>query len=123
MNIGRVITLLLLLIAAFICCTSTEQGLELTFLDTNSGANFQWFFKTAVIPTAEKELDFKINYVVSSGPEIIQRMKTWKQNQGDIHILLVKPKDVVDMLSSGVPLETLYPDIKRFDYQYQKVPG
>lgn len=110
MILKHTILILFLLVINFSRCTPPKQAIELTFVDTNSGANFQWFFKTKVIPAAEKKLDLKINYVVSSGPEIIQRMKTWKEGRGDIHILLIKPKDIVDMLSSHVLLETLYPD-------------
>ena len=116
MKFGKILYTLLLSIITFVIfttfngCGSKEKELELTFIDTNSGANFQWFIKTKVIPEAEKTLNIKIHYVVSSGPEIIQRIKTWKEGKGDIHILLIKPKDLVDILSSDIPLETLYPD-------------
>lgn len=114
MKFCRILSVLLSIITVvtFKGCSSKEKELELTFIDTNSGANFQWFMKTKVIPEAEKTLDIKVHYVVSSGPEIIQRMKTWKEGGGDIHILLIKPKDLVDMLSSEISLETLYPDKK-----------
>ncbi len=116
MKLVRILYILMLSIITFVTfrafegCSSKEKELELTFIDTNSGANFQWFMKTKVIPEAEETLRIKVHYVVSSGPEIIQRMKTWKEGKGDIHILLIKPKDLVDMLNSDISLETLYPD-------------
>ncbi|MBI4758745.1 MAG: hypothetical protein HY783_07070, partial [Chloroflexi bacterium] len=65
---------------------------RLTFVDTNSGANFQWFFKTIVFPAVKKDLGLDVDYVVSSGAETMQRMKAWTPGKGDAHVLFLKPK-------------------------------
>lgn len=83
---------------------------ELTMVDTNSGANFQWYFQTIVLPQVEKDLGLKINYVVGKGSEQIEKMKAWEPGKGDAHVLFVKPADIANMVKQDIPLETLYPD-------------
>jgi putative spermidine/putrescine transport system substrate-binding protein len=90
--------------------TPVPAPTKLTFVDTNSGANFQWFFKTIVVPAVKKDLGLDIDYVVSSGAETMQRMKAWTPGKGDAHVLFLKPKDIADMVQQGIKLETLSPD-------------
>ncbi len=85
---------------------------EITMFDTNSGANFQWYWQNVVIPDIQADLGIKVNYVVGKSSEVIQRMKAWKPGQGDIHLLFVKPGHIADMVLEGIPLEVLWPDKK-----------
>ncbi len=90
--------------------TTPPAPTKLTFVDTNSGANFQWIFKTIVVPAVKKDLGLDIDYVVSSGAETMLRMKAWTAGKGDAHVLFLKPKDIADMVQQGIKLETLSPD-------------
>lgn len=83
---------------------------EITMVDTNSGANFQWYFQTLVLPQVEKDIGVKINYVVGKGSEQIEKMKAWEPGKGDAHVLFIKPADIANMVKQDIPLETLYPD-------------
>ncbi len=87
-----------------------EQPTQITLVDTNSGANFQWYWQNQVIPAIEDQLGVKVDYVVSSESESIERMKAWEPGQGDAHLLFVKPETIPKALSEGIELETLYPD-------------
>ncbi|MBN1317495.1 MAG: extracellular solute-binding protein [Anaerolineales bacterium] len=95
---------------------------EITLIDTNSGANFQWYFQQQVIPAIEEAMGIKVNYVVSKEAEIIERMKAWEAGQGDAHILFVKPESIPKMLGEGLDLETLYPDMVDVIPNIEKCP-
>lgn len=83
---------------------------EITVVDTNSGANFQLFWKQRIIPSVQEQLGVKINYVVSKGAEVAERMKAWEPGKGDIHLLFMKPDDLANLIKSNIPLVKLYPD-------------
>jgi len=85
---------------------------EITVVDTNSGANFQLFWKTRIIPSVQEQLGIKINYVVSNGAEVTERMKAWQAGKGDIHLLFLKPDDLAGLIKSNIPLVKLWPDQK-----------
>lgn len=87
-----------------------ELPTEITLVDTNSGANFQWYWQNQVVPAIEEQLGIKINYVVSKEAELLERMKAWEPGKGDAHLLFVKPETIPNALSAGIELETLYPD-------------
>jgi putative spermidine/putrescine transport system substrate-binding protein len=87
-----------------------ELPTEITIVDTNSGANFQWYWQQQVVPEIEAQLGLTIDYVVSSESELIERMKAWEAGQGDAHLLFVKPGTIPKALGEGIELETLYPD-------------
>jgi putative spermidine/putrescine transport system substrate-binding protein len=87
-----------------------ERPTQITIVDTNSGANFQWYWQNQVIPAIEDQLGIKVDYVVSSESESIERMKAWEPGQGDAHLLFVKPETIPKALGEGIELETLYPD-------------
>lgn len=98
--------------AEFIDTYMLGKGLptEITLVDTNSGANFQKYWQEMVIPQIEADLGIKVNYLVSSESEQLERMKAWEAGQGDVHLLFVKPETVPNALEQGIGLETLYPD-------------
>jgi putative spermidine/putrescine transport system substrate-binding protein len=79
-------------------------------VDTNSGANFQVFWKTRIIPAVQEQLGIKINYVVSTGAETAERMKAWETGKGDIHMLFMKPDDLANLIKSNIPLVKIWPD-------------
>lgn len=95
---------------------------EIVFMDSQSGANFQQWFQTIAIPAAEEALGIKIKYVVGKDAEIFERMKAWKQGEGDIAVLFAKstPK----LLTEGIPVETLsadkIPNMAKINPQYQE---
>jgi putative spermidine/putrescine transport system substrate-binding protein len=83
---------------------------QITLIDTNSGANFQWYWQNQVIPAVEEQLGVKVDYVVSNEAELLERMKAWEAGKGDAHLLFVKPETIPNALEQGLELETLYPD-------------
>jgi putative spermidine/putrescine transport system substrate-binding protein len=87
-----------------------ERPTAITLIDTNSGANFQWYWQQQVIPAIEEQMGVTVDYVVSSEAEVIERMKAWEPGQGDAHLLFVKPETIPKALGEGIELETLYPD-------------
>ncbi len=87
-----------------------ERPTEITIVDTNSGANFQWYWQQQVIPSIEEQLGLKVDYVVSSEAETLERMKAWQPGEGDAHLLFVKPETIPKAFGEGIELETLYPD-------------
>jgi len=87
-----------------------ELPTEITLVDTNSGANFQWYWQQQVIPAIEEQLGVTVEYVVSNEAELIERMKAWQAGEGDSHLLFVKPETIPKALGEGIGLETLYPD-------------
>lgn len=92
--------------------TTIAPAKKLVFVDTNSGANFQLFFNEKVIPEAASKLGIDVEYVVSSGPEIVERMKAWGSDQeGDIHFLLLKQDTLGDMFKNNIAVLKVYPDL------------
>jgi putative spermidine/putrescine transport system substrate-binding protein len=89
---------------------AVERPTEITLIDTNSGANFQWYFQDQVIPAVADQLGVGVDYVVSDEATLIERMKAWEPGQGDAHLLFVKPETIPKALGEGIELETLYPD-------------
>lgn len=83
------------------------EPVSITFVDTDAGANIQLLFKEIVIPLAEKQENIKVSYVVSKGPEMLERIKGWGTRQGDIHVLHVKPDDATAFFAAGIPLVKL----------------
>jgi len=81
---------------------------EIVFMDDQSGANFQQWFQTLALPAAEEVLGFKIKYVVGKDAETFERMKAWKEGEGDFAVLF--PKSTPQLLSENIPLETLTPE-------------
>lgn len=82
-------------------------GASITLVDTNSGANFQQWFNQTFVPEAQKDLGMKINYVVSSGPETLQRMKAMTAGKGDFDVVFMKDNDLVNWVKSDIALENL----------------
>jgi putative spermidine/putrescine transport system substrate-binding protein len=87
-----------------------ERPSAITIIDTNSGANFQWYWQQQVIPAIEEQMGVTVDYVVSNEAEVIERMKAWEAGQGDAHLLFVKPETIPKALGEGIEMETLYPD-------------
>jgi putative spermidine/putrescine transport system substrate-binding protein len=86
---------------------STEEITTITFVDTDAGANIQLLFKEIVIPLAEKQENIKVDYVVSKGPEMLERVKGWGDKPGDIALFHVKPSDATSFFDAGIPLVKL----------------
>lgn len=107
---------LLLILVAFPLCLLTGSCAgepPLLVVDTVSGANFQWFFKRQAIPLAEEVLGCRIDYIVSSGPEMVERMKAWGGASPGVDLLLLKPMDLAAVFDADLPLAPLAPDAIR----------
>ena len=110
---GMRLVLILVLIGALpLMGTAVGSDLpeKIVWVDTAGGANFQEFHKTWTIPEANRILPFKVEYVVSRGAEMIERLKAWKPGKGDLHVILFKPDSFVGALESNIPLEILLPN-------------
>ncbi len=80
---------------------------KIVFVDTAGGANFQEFFNTWVIPEANRLLPFEVEYVLSKGPEVVERLKAQSPGGGDMHVILFKADGFVAALEDEVALEVL----------------
>jgi putative spermidine/putrescine transport system substrate-binding protein len=85
---------------------------EITLVDSNSGANFQWYWQNIVVPAIQEQLGIKVNYVVGTIAATTERMKAWEAGKGDVHLLFVKPDDIASMVKQEIPLVKLWPDQK-----------
>ena len=85
---------------------------EITLVDTNSGANFQWYWQNLVIPAIQDQLGIKVNYVPGKIAEVTERMKAWEAGKGDVHLLFVKPDDIASIVKQSIPLVKIWPDQK-----------
>jgi len=86
-----------------------DAAKEIVFMDNQSGANFQQWFQTIALPAAEEALGMKIKYVVGNDAEIFEKMKAWKEGQGDFAVLF--PQSAAQIIKDGkIPLETLTPE-------------
>jgi len=83
---------------------------EITLVDTNSGANFQWYWQNIVIPSIQEQLGIKVNYVVGKIAELTERMKAWETGKGDVHLLFMKPEDNANLVQQNIPLVKIWPD-------------
>jgi putative spermidine/putrescine transport system substrate-binding protein len=81
----------------------SAQKAEITFFDVCSGANFQQFFNK-ILPLAQKELGFKINYAPGRAPELQMRLLAGQANQ---HVILSNEFVVADFLTAGIDLVDL----------------
>ncbi len=87
---------------------AVEMPSEIVFMDDASGANFQQWFQTIALPSAEQALGFKIQYIVGRDAETFEKMKAWEAGKGDFAVLFVGSTSA--LLKSGIPLEDLTPD-------------
>jgi putative spermidine/putrescine transport system substrate-binding protein len=81
---------------------------KIVFMDDQSGANFQQWFQTIALPEAEKALGFKIEYVVGKDAETFEKMKAWKEGEGDFAVLF--PKSLAALIKAEIPVEDLSPE-------------
>jgi putative spermidine/putrescine transport system substrate-binding protein len=86
----------------------SEMPAEIVFMDDQSGANFQQWFQTIALPSAEEALGFKVKYVVGKDAETFERMKAWKEGEGDFAVLF--PKSLAKLIGEKIALETLTPE-------------
>jgi len=82
----------------------------LTIVDTVSGANFQAFWNTDLIPTIRKATGFEVKYTVGSGPPLQLQMQNWRAGEPGFTLLFLKDLDLANMVAAGVKFDPLYPD-------------
>jgi ABC-type uncharacterized transport system YnjBCD substrate-binding protein len=56
----------MLLVAILFLLPGCAHERSILVVDTVSGANFQWFFKRNVVPAAERDLEVKVDYLLSA---------------------------------------------------------
>ncbi len=84
---------------------------EITLVDINSGANFQWYWQNVVIPSIQEQLGVKVNYVVGNASELTERMKAWESGKGDVQLLFLKPENLASLVQQNIPLVKVWPDM------------
>ena len=81
----------------------------LTVVDTVSGANFQAFWKTYLIPTISQKTGIDIKYTVGSGPPLQLQMQSWRDGDPGFSFMFLKDLDLANMVAAGTKFEPLYP--------------
>ena len=81
----------------------------LTVVDTVSGANFQVFWKTYLIPTISQKTGIDIKYTVGSGPPLQLQMQSWRDGDPGFSFMFLKDLDLANMVAAGTKFEPLYP--------------
>jgi len=81
----------------------------LTVVDTVSGANFQAFWNTYLIPTIRKETGVEVKYTVGSGPTLQLQMQSWHDGDPGFSLMFLKDLDLANMVTAGNRFEPLYP--------------
>ena len=73
----------------------------LTLVDTVSGANFQAFWKTYLIPTISQKTGIDIKYTVGSGPPLQLQMQSWRDGEPGFSLMFLKDLDLANMVAAG----------------------
>lgn len=81
----------------------------LTVVDTVSGANFQVFWKTYLVPAIIQKTGVDIKYTVGSGPPLQLQMQSWRDGDPGFSLMFLKDLDLANMVTAGNKFETLYP--------------
>ena len=81
----------------------------LALVDTVSGANFQAFWKTYLIPTISQKTGIDIKYTVGSGPPLQLQMQSWRDGEPGFSLMFLKDLDLANMVAGGTKFEPLYP--------------
>jgi putative spermidine/putrescine transport system substrate-binding protein len=81
----------------------------LTVVDTVSGANFQVFWKTYLVPAISQKTGVDIKYTVGSGPPLQLQMQSWRDGDPGFSLMFLKDLDLANMVTAGNKFETLYP--------------
>ena len=81
----------------------------LSMVDTVSGANFQAFWKTWLIPAISRQTGIDIKYTVGSGPPLQLQMQAWRDGDPGFSLMFLKDLDLANMVAAGTRFEPLYP--------------
>ncbi len=81
----------------------------LAMVDTVSGANFQVFWKTYLVPAIAQKTGVEIKYTVGSGPPLQLQMQSWRDGEPGFPIMFLKDLDLANMIAAGTKFEPLYP--------------
>lgn len=92
---------------------TAKAATTLAVVDTVSGANFQAFWKTYLIPTVAAKTGVNIKYTVGSGPPLELQMKQWRPGEPGFSLMFLKDLDLADMVAAGLKFEALYPALEK----------
>jgi putative spermidine/putrescine transport system substrate-binding protein len=85
----------------------------LSIVDTVSGANFQAYWNTYLIPKIRAATGVEIKYTVGSGPTLQLQMQTWRQDNPGFSLLFIKDLDLANMVTAGLKFDPLHPERER----------
>ena len=71
----------------------------LTVVDTVSGANFQVFWKTYLVPAIIQKTGVDIKYTVGSGPPLQLQMQSWRDGDPGFSLMFLKDLDLANMVT------------------------
>jgi hypothetical protein len=94
----------------------------LTVVDTVSGANFQAFWKTYLIPTISRKTGVDIKYTVGSGPPLQLQMQSWRDGEPGFSLMFLKDLDLANMVAAATKFEPLYPECEMEIPNQKRVP-
>jgi putative spermidine/putrescine transport system substrate-binding protein len=97
------------LAAGVLVPTRPRAANTLSVVDTVSGANFQAFWKTWVVPTITEKTGIEIKYTVGSGPPLQLQMQSWRDGEPGFSLMFLKDLDLANMVKGGTKFEPLYP--------------
>ncbi len=80
----------------------------LAMVDTVSGANFQAFWNTYLIPTIKGKTGIDVKYTVGSGPPLQLQMQSWRDGEPGFSLMFLKDLDLANMVAAGTKFEPLY---------------
>lgn len=97
------------LAAATLAPTRARAATTIALVDTVSGANFQAYWKTYLVPTIKEKTGIDIKYTVGSGPPLQLQMQSWRDGEPGFSLMFLKDLDLANMVRSGTKFEPLYP--------------
>ncbi len=86
----------------------------LALVDTVSGANFQAFWKTYLVPTISQKTGIDIKYTVGSGPPLQLQMQSWRDGEPGFSPAFFMDLDLANMVAGGNQIRNrFYPPAPR----------
>ena len=91
---------------------------EVTYFDTQSGANFVQWWQISAIPKYEEETGIEVKYTSAPSAEVMQRLKAWTPGKGDVDVLLLATDKFAvflkeDLLEDLSDLSSLIPNMAK----------
>ena len=97
------------LTAAALPARPSRAADTLSLVDTVSGANFQVFWHTYLLPTIKQKTGLDLKYTAGSGPPLQLQMESWRDGEPGFSLMFLKDLDLANMVAAGTKFEPLYP--------------